>query len=293
MQIIENAQFKAEIDEKGAQLTHLYRQDTGYDYIWNNEIWPKHAPVLFPAIGRSNDDSYLYDGKQYDMPQHGFVSDYDFEVTDKQSDLVTLQFKATPETKQIYPFDFVLSVTFSLQATGLHLNFAVANEGQQAMSFALGSHPAFNVPIANDGSFSDYQLAVEPKVAKLTQFDIVKKPYPFRAGTTSAVPNYQDGVIHLDYDMFAKGLIILENPGLTALTLSSPKSTHSIQVSLEDFRYVCLWTKEGADAPFLCIEPFEGLPDVYGDPVAIMTKDGNNVLAANKTKQFDYDITLA
>lgn len=213
MQIIENTQFKAEIDEKGAQLTHLYRQDTGYDYIWNNGIWPKHAPVLFPAIGRSNDDSYLYHDKQYDMPQHGFVSDYDFEVTDKQPDQVTLQFKATPETKQIYPFDFVLAVTFSLQATGLHLNFVVTNEGAQAMSFALGSHPAFNVPIANDGSFSDYQLAVEPKVTKLTQFDIVKKPYPFRSGTTSAVPNYQDGVIHLDYDMFAKGLIILENPG--------------------------------------------------------------------------------
>ena len=53
MQIIENDQFKAEIDEHGAQLTHLFNKSEGFDYIWNDDLWPKHAPVLFPAIGRS------------------------------------------------------------------------------------------------------------------------------------------------------------------------------------------------------------------------------------------------
>lgn len=60
MQVIENDKFKAAIDEHGAQLTHLYNKDDDFDYIWNNDpVWPKHCPVLFPAIGRSEKDKYF------------------------------------------------------------------------------------------------------------------------------------------------------------------------------------------------------------------------------------------
>lgn len=51
MQVLENDKFKVEIDELGAQLTHLYNKKENFDYIWNGKLWPKHAPVLFPAIG--------------------------------------------------------------------------------------------------------------------------------------------------------------------------------------------------------------------------------------------------
>lgn len=92
--------------------------------------------------------------------------------------------------------------------------------------------------------------------------------------------------------MFHKGLIIIENPGLESIKLSSQQSSHSIQLSLHDFRYVCLWTKEDAQAPFLCIEPFEGLPDIYGKPVDIMQKEGNDLLSLGESKTLQYDITI-
>lgn len=292
MQTIENAQFQAVIDEKGAQLTHLFNKEAQFDYIWNNELWPKHAPVLFPAIGRSNKDQYLYDGQTFDMPQHGFVSEYTFEVTDKKADAVTLSLQANAEMKKMYPFDFTLAITFSLSDSGLHWTFNVSNGGQKEMSFSLGSHPAFNVPINGAGRFEDYTLTVKPTLAKLDQFKIVKKPYPFREGSLLPVPNYQDGQIHLDYDMFEDGLIILETEGIQSLKLASAKADHSITVTLDDFRYVCLWTKEGANAPFLCIEPFEGLPDVFGEPVQILKKEGNDILAPGASKTFNYEIQL-
>lgn len=293
MQTIENDLFKAEIDEQGAQLTHLYQKTDNYDYIWNNEIWPKHAPVLFPAIGRSNNDSYLYNDATYQMPQHGFVSSYTFQVISKVKDAVTLQLTANSQTLINYPFNFTLSITFKLKSTGLHLQFNVINNDDKDMSFSLGSHPAFNVPIDNQGKFTDYQLEITPQVKKLSQFDIIKKPYPFRNGTTSLIPNYQNGIIKLNYQMFQKGLIIIENPGLKFIKLTSHQNSKSIQLSLHDFRYVCLWTKEDAHAPFLCIEPFEGLPDIYGEPVNIMQKEGNDILSPGETKVFQYEITIS
>ncbi|KRM63232.1 hypothetical protein FC35_GL001356 [Limosilactobacillus coleohominis DSM 14060] len=61
---------------------------------------------------------------------------------------------------------------------------------------------------------------------------------------------------------------------------------------MDDFRYFCTWTKEGANAPFVCLEPFAGLPDIAGHEVDIMDKEGNLKLAAGETKPFEYTITL-
>ena len=127
MQIIENKEFRAEIDEHGAQLTHLYNKKVGFDYIWNGKEWGKHAPVLFPAIGRSNKDEYVLNGQTYSMPQHGFVADEDFSVISHEPNILTLSLRANDRTKEMYPFDFELKITFTLLSTGLSLSFNVSN----------------------------------------------------------------------------------------------------------------------------------------------------------------------
>ncbi len=50
MLAIENNQLKVEINEVGAQLTHVVDKTTNADYIWNGSEWERHAPILFPAI---------------------------------------------------------------------------------------------------------------------------------------------------------------------------------------------------------------------------------------------------
>ncbi len=293
MQIIENGDFSAEIDEHGAQLTHLVNRQDNFDYIWNNELWPKHAPILFPAIGRSNDDAYLINGQKYDMPQHGFAADFDFKVADKQTDRVSLQLAANSETKKVYPFDFKLLVTFSLSEAGLTVHFDVTNTGQDDLSYSLGYHPAFNVPIAGNGNFDNYRLAIFPATDTLETFEIVKKPNPYRSGKVEKLPNYQNGVVKLDYQMFEKGLLIIKNTGIKSVKLyDESDATHSVTVDTSDFDHVTLWTKEGANAPFLCIEPFNGLPDVYGDLVELADKEGNHHAAAGQTDAYDVKILL-
>ena len=48
MLAIENNQLKVEINEVGAQLTHVVDKTTNADYIWNGSEWERHAPILFP-----------------------------------------------------------------------------------------------------------------------------------------------------------------------------------------------------------------------------------------------------
>lgn len=47
MLAIENNQLKVEINEVGAQLTHVVDKTTNADYIWNGSEWERHAPILF------------------------------------------------------------------------------------------------------------------------------------------------------------------------------------------------------------------------------------------------------
>lgn len=292
MQTIQNKDFKAEIDEHGAQLTHLYNRAAGFDYIWNNDLWPKHAPILFPAIGRSNEDAYLVNGKRYEMPQHGFAGDYDFEVVSHKDDSVKLLMKSDDSTKQCYPFDFEFTVTFTVNDNGLNVSFKVENQSTSDLSYSLGYHPAFNVPINGEGQFNDYRLDLEPKEESLDTYEIVKKPNPYRSGKMAKLVNYQNGIVELDHNMFEKGLIIIKNKGIQTVKLYSADSQHSVTVDVSDFDHVTLWTKEGADAPFLCIEPFNGLPDVYGSLVELSNKEGNPHVGAGESKAYQCNINL-
>lgn len=289
---IHSNKFRAEINEHGAELTHLINLSENYDYIWNGDLWPKHAPVLFPAIGRSNNDSYLYDGKHYDMPQHGFASDSDFSIIDKRENYVSLLLTDSEKTRYYYPFSFRLVINFELKNNGLSVSFNVKNIDKKELSFSLGYHPAFNVPLFGKGKFNDYQVKIDPELSQLNIWEIIKKPYPYRTGKLVPMPGAKKSIINLDYSIFQKGLLIIENKGLKSAELINTLDNHSIKVLLNDFRYLCLWTKEDAFAPFLCLEGFNGLPDVYGKEQNLEEKEGNFHLVSSKEKKFNYQIIL-
>ena len=76
------------------------------------------------------------------------------------------------------------------------------------------------------------------------------------------------------------------------MTLRSKVSGQSITLDVQDFDYVTLWTKEGANAPFLCVEPFNGLPDVSGDLRELKSKEGNHHVAAGETATMAYTMHI-
>lgn len=289
---IENEKFKAEIDLQGAQLTHLINKEADFDYLWNGSEWPKHAPILFPAIGRSNNDEYKLGNQKYSMPQHGFVGDQEFKVVEQTETEVTLGLTANAVTKVLYPFNFELQVTFALQNKGLALSFLVINHSTETLPFSLGSHPAFNVPVAGTGEFNDYQLTIDGDFdLPLQAAEIIKTPAPYRTGKVELLSATK--TIDLKHDLFKNGLRIIMNEGVKTISLTSAISKHAVTVKLGDFKRVCLWTKEDQTLPFLCIEPFNGLPDVLGEPVDWSEKEAGWNLAAGKSQVMNYKIELA
>ena len=101
MLTLENEQLLIKIATKGAELQKIYNKQENFDYLWTGDpdFWGSHAPNLFPTIGRLNDYKYTKDGKTYELPQHGFAKDLEFEVAEASDINAVFVLKSTDETK--------------------------------------------------------------------------------------------------------------------------------------------------------------------------------------------------
>ncbi|WP_127849048.1 aldose 1-epimerase family protein [Lacticaseibacillus hulanensis] len=287
---IANDEFTADINPLGAELTHLTRKADGHQYIWDDtegKFWGRHAPILFPSIGRSNNDQYTLNGQTYSMRQHGFARDYEFDTVDQPAaNTVTLTQHATDVTKALYPFGYALSVTYTLTATGLTVSYEVANDDDQPMPFALGSHPGF----ALDQELANYTVTLNGAKTPLTKFGI--GPVPFRNGAVEPFTEASGNTIALSHELLDDGLIIINAPEAESATLAANDGSYSVTISLADFPYLTLWSPEHKNAPFVCVEPFHGLPDQAGQPTDWFKKLGNTTVEPGKSAKFGYSLTI-
>ena len=76
--VLSNGTLSATIKADGAELCSL-RDAAGEEMLWQaGPAWPRHAPVLFPIVGRLKDDRLRHQGRSYRLTQHGFARDRRF-----------------------------------------------------------------------------------------------------------------------------------------------------------------------------------------------------------------------
>ena len=292
---IENEYLSINIKEKGAELAKVYNKADGFDYLWSGDsnYWGRHAPVLFPIIGKLNQDTYTVEEKEYTMSQHGFARDFDFKLVDQSENHARFRLTDNEQTQIMYPFKFNLEINYVLEGKKLAVEYAVENLSEtNKMPFALGAHPGFNVPLNDTGIFSDYNLTFEPALKNTVQvLEIDDGPFPFITGKNKDLTLTNENVLDLDYKTFDNGLLILDEV-VNTVTLSSSLSKNSIALEVSDFPYLTLWTLENKQAPFLCIEPFYGLPDQIGEIGDLYNKKGNCILDPLDTKKMHFSMTF-
>lgn len=110
---LENDRLAITIDDHGAELSRIFDKKNNRDVLWEADpkFWKRHAPILFPNVGRHYEANYRYKGVTYPSQAHGFARDTDFTLFSETETSVTHRITSTPETKKGYPFDFVLTVT--------------------------------------------------------------------------------------------------------------------------------------------------------------------------------------
>ena len=262
----------------------------GNEYLWQGDkkYWGERSLVLFPFIARLTNDSYTFKGEKYHMTIHGFAKKMPFEVVSEEKSSVTMRLHSNEETKKDYPFDFNLDITYFLEDKQLFVFYRVENESDETMSFAIGGHPGFNVPMFEGEKFEDYTLEFSlPSLPDRVGFTSSlylsgeDKPYPLRKGTD----------IDLEHELFDDDAVILKN-ACREVSLVSKNTRHGIAVSCPFMPYIGFWHRPETDAPYVCIEPWSSLPARQDIVEEISTRSDFIHLGSKKTYENTWSIRL-
>src|SRR5687768_17508228 len=129
---LENENHRVGVKESGAELCSFVKQPENLEYIWqaNPQIWPRHAPVLFPVVGKLPGGKYSYGGKTYELPPHGFARDTDFKHISQTETELVFELRESAQTLAQYPFPFSLQIIYRLNGNALDTIYKVANPGE-------------------------------------------------------------------------------------------------------------------------------------------------------------------
>ncbi|MHB9649124.1 aldose 1-epimerase family protein [Weissella paramesenteroides] len=288
---LENENIIVKISEMGAELTSVKRRDSRMEYMWTADpnFWGRHAPNLFPIVGRLKGDRYKYRDKTYFMTQHGFARDIEFDLVEKTSTMARLRLVDTEETQSIYPFHFQFDIIFRLTDQDmLGITYVVTNTDTHDIYFSVGGHPGFRVPLEAGDKFTDYYVNVDPK-RKYARSKLVGPYLDNNLDTTfnSDIP------LRLRYDDYKDDAIILRLDGNpVSIILAKLRESHGITMHVQDAKYLGIWTPYGKDAPFVCLEPWWGIADTVDADGLINHKYAINSLAPAQTFTGSYSLSF-
>ena len=285
---LQNDVLAVEINELGAQLHSIKRRDNGLEYLWQGDArsWGRQAPILFPFVGRLKDDEYEFDDQTYHQGQHGFTRDRQFAVVNQDDNQVVLEQRSDDETRQVFPFEFILRVHYQLVAAQLQVSYEVINPAERSLIYAIGAHPGFNMPLTPTGDFNNIKFTVSP--AEEYSRIVLEGPY-----NDSGHPRLIDMTtgFNLDHQLFDHDAIIFKTGGMDfAATLTDLATDHGVTVSTKETQYVGLWSAYPAKANFACIEPWWGIADNVAADGLLLHKQGMSRLASGASKQYHFSI---
>jgi len=282
---IENQQFTARIDLKGAQLASLIKKSTNYEYIWQRdpEYWTDSAPNLFPIVGHLKENTYRYQQQTYQMPKHGVVRHEPFLVTKNEGDHCQVAFRDTSKSRAAYPFSFTLLIDFILLKNGLKVDYTIQNQSKKVMPVGLGYHPAFAIDTENY-AHEDYEIIFNRK-ENLHLYGLVDNYFGLRQ------KEYLTGnIIPLTPTLFEEDALVFTDIKSDAITIKRKTDDWFLTMETGGAPHLGLWAKSAA--PYVCIEPWytylDG-PNATGD---LFDKPGMYALAAAAELKRGYRILV-
>ena len=254
--VLKNDNITATFDTHGAELKSLVKD--GREFMWNGDpaYWNRTSPVLFPFVGAVKNDVYRYHGEEYPMGQHGFARDMEFQLVGQTESSVSFRLDSNEETKKKYPFDFELTILYTIHKNKLSVIWLVKNPSDHVLYFSIGAHPGFLVKPGEDGTMKGNYLQFDT-TGELTATDFENRLVKH---STHTLTTDSDGCIALDEHFFDNGVHIFEHD--QAQRVSILDKDKKAYVTLEfDTPLFGIWSPEKKNAPFLCIEPWYGRAD--------------------------------
>ena len=287
MHILENEYLKVMVADAGAELSSVFDKETDEERMWDADpaVWNRHAPILFPFVGKVVGGKYRIGDKEYDMKtQHGFARDMEHQLVSKTEDTILFKLVTSEETLKNYPFSFALSIGYELSGNEVKVIWEVSNySAEKHMHFSIGAHPAFNCPIHGEENKAGYKF----------YFAGVDEIH-HHGHTNTGLSVEEDLVLPLENnraiitpEFFDRCTYIIEGRQTNEVALEDPDGNRIVSV-LFDMPLFALWSPEGKNAPFVCIEPWCGRCDSVDFEGSLKKRAFDNSLEAGNKFSTSY-----
>ena len=247
------------VDSHGAHVLGLFFKEKNILHYSARDIAHSGIPICLPNFGPLSNGVFQYQGTEFPIPQHGFFRDCSFQLIDKSCSSLSYQLNSSNETRQLFPFDFCFTVTFSLHDSGLKCVFSLTNNSKVCMPIAPGIHPYYTAATGDDVIFEtrsdeandNHQLYLAVRLE-----DSLKSLVEDNSGVRK-------------FRVVGNPDLHLKGHGLetTQLKIGSNQPLR-ITADLESFNRMTLWRKH-ADSTFICLEPAYVKNGLNGQPISI------------------------
>lgn len=287
---LQNETLRVVINECGAELWSIYDKTQQVEHLWQGEasIWMQRAPMLFPVVGRMWASSYTLNGNEYTLAMYGFARDCIHELVSQTDTSLRLRLVADEKTRKQYPFDFQLDTVYTLNGNHLTHAFEVKNTGDVTLPFSIGYHTGYRCFHAADETIKDCELRFDIAEPGVIAFDETR----VAAGKASILSD--DGkTMQLENGLFTKAVTTTKESNTVTFYNRATKRGVQVTAKATDYARMLLWSG-GDDLPFLCIEPWNGIPEQpeqapYGD---FTNKPGLTHLPTGETYHCAQEITI-
>lgn len=283
--------YSVSMETKGGELKS-YKNEAGKEFVWTSDpqFWSWSAPLLFPSIGNVRNGKTIINGTEYEMSKHGFLRDMEMEYEKEAEDTLAFFCSANDDTLKHFPFRFQFRQTYRLDGPTLHIAYVVTNADEQDMYYHLGGHPGFMCPLEEGEQFSDYVLKFPyAETCDSPVYDL--ENLQFNPANTRRYLDNSD-TVKLEYSLFDIDALVFPHMKSRSVQLINPATGKGVQVDYPDFSTIAFWTPAKANAPFLCIEPWNGSA-IYADEDNDFThKRDIQTLKAGESKTYELTIKL-
>lgn len=281
MVTISNSHLTVNIAKAGAEIKNIICD--GVEYMWSADpkFWAQTAPIMFPICGGLKGGKYELFGKEYEMSKHGFAKLNVFEIETLGESNVTMILRDNENTRKMYPYTFAFRVSFELCERSVKVTYDAENLDTKTMYCTFGAHEAYACP----EGIEDYEI-IFPERETLYAYglngDIV-------TDYTKLIVDNSNRLVLKDMDFFLDALVFRGLKSKSA-ELVNKNGGRRIKVDFDGFDYFVLWHKY--TAPYLCIEPWCGLPDVVGSSYDLTEKEGMHSVAPGEHFTRTHTITV-
>ncbi len=259
------------IPEKGGMATSFTKN--GVEYLWlrdgNFESTDRPRcgiPILFPSCSKPDGGVHIFDGTAYPMEVHGFADLLPWQVAKADDSAIELTLAPNGLTKFVYPFDFKLTMRYTLKGARAGLALTVENTGSKTLPYSVGFHPYFAVSKLENVVFditaaTCSEDAKGPQPAAPAQITLTKKP-----GSADSI----------------RLLTGVQDP----MKLTDTADGRTVTVDFDDnFGKGVLWQQDAER--FVCMEPWNGWANSLNEA------GRHEELAPGAQKTFAWGVTVS